>query len=304
MKNEPLISVIIPVYNVELYIRDCLASVINQTYKNLEIIVVNDATPDRSMAIVEEFAKTDTRIKIINHEKNTGIGVVRNDALMQATGEFVAFVDSDDTIDRSYYEKLIKRQFETGSDIVRGSFITNTGFGKVFRYNITVSKMEHKWALSGLLMIGLYRRKLIVDNGILFPEIGLGEDAVFDFKTAFYANHLSTCKDAIYFYEKLKSDSYTHASVEEIKRVHEYVWKAYIEFLNQHSWPKKYNCLEDLFKDNLDMLYDTCPNRQIPSLPEKKKLKLFGFVPLYSIRMKRKSKWILLFNFIPFIKIK
>ena len=103
-KYQPKISVIIPVYGVEKYIRQCLDSVINQTYKNLEIIIVNDGTKDNSMKIVEEYLD-DERIKVINKE-NGGLSSARNRGMEEATGEYISFVDSDDWLDLKMYEEL------------------------------------------------------------------------------------------------------------------------------------------------------------------------------------------------------
>lgn len=97
--NIPKISIIIPVYNVEKYLAECLDSCINQTLKNIEIICVDDASPDNSIKILEEYQAKDLRIKIIRHEKNKNLGGARNTGLANATGEYVWFVDSDDYID-------------------------------------------------------------------------------------------------------------------------------------------------------------------------------------------------------------
>ncbi|MCI7189013.1 MAG: glycosyltransferase family 2 protein [Fusobacterium mortiferum] len=103
-KYQPKISVIIPVYGVEKYIRQCLESIINQTYKNLEIIVVNDGTKDNSMKIVEEYL-SDERIKIIN-KQNGGLSSARNRGIEEATGDYISFIDSDDWIDLNMYKEL------------------------------------------------------------------------------------------------------------------------------------------------------------------------------------------------------
>lgn len=103
--NNPLISIIIPVYNVEIYLKECLNSVINQTYKNLEIIVVDDGSTDSCGKICDEFAKQDSRIKVL-HQQNAGQAVARNKALDIMQGEYLAFVDSDDIIDESYIQTL------------------------------------------------------------------------------------------------------------------------------------------------------------------------------------------------------
>ena len=106
MREDIKISVVIPVYGVEKYIRQCLESIINQTYKNLEIIVVNDGTKDNSMKIVEAYL-SDKRIKIINKE-NGGLASARNRGIEEATGEYISFIDSDDWIELDSYEELIK----------------------------------------------------------------------------------------------------------------------------------------------------------------------------------------------------
>lgn len=101
------ISVIIPVYNTEKYVRKCIKSVISQSYKNLEIIVIDDGSTDNSLNICQEMAMTDTRISIY-HQENGGVSVARNMGLTYATGEWVSFIDSDDYLDTDFYETLIK----------------------------------------------------------------------------------------------------------------------------------------------------------------------------------------------------
>ena len=104
------ISVIVPVYNVEQYLPQCLDSIINQTYKNLEIICVDDGSPDNSGKILDEYAKKDKRIKVI-HQENQGVSVARNTGLDNATGKYIGFVDPDDWIEADYYETLTANLF-------------------------------------------------------------------------------------------------------------------------------------------------------------------------------------------------
>lgn len=111
------ISIIIPVYNSEKYIEKCLNSIIHQTYKNLEIIVVNDGSSDNSLNIIKNYSKIDKRIKILN-QKNEGVSSARNNALKIKTGEYVMFVDSDDWIELNTCEALINEIKKTKSDIV------------------------------------------------------------------------------------------------------------------------------------------------------------------------------------------
>ena len=107
MLKAALLSVIIPVYNVEPYLEQCLDSVVNQTYKNLEIICINDGSTDNSLKILEKYQKKDERIKLIN-QKNKGLSEARNAGLDVATGEYIAFVDSDDYLELNAYEEAMK----------------------------------------------------------------------------------------------------------------------------------------------------------------------------------------------------
>lgn len=126
------ISIIIPVYNTEIYLKDCLESLINQTYKDLEIICVNDGSKDNSLQILEEYSKKDSRVKIINQE-NKGMSAARNNGIKNANGEFIAFVDSDDWLDLNYFEKLHKAIAETNSDIAASSIIRTRENSKKIR---------------------------------------------------------------------------------------------------------------------------------------------------------------------------
>ena len=117
MENKPLLSVIVPIYNVEEYLEKCLDSIINQTYKNLEIILVDDGSPDKCPQICDEYAKKDDRIVVI-HKENGGVSSARNLGLDIAKGEFITFVDSDDWIDETMYEKMMLKQAEENLDLV------------------------------------------------------------------------------------------------------------------------------------------------------------------------------------------
>ena len=103
-EDNPLISVIIPVYNVEKYLEQCLDSVVNQSYKNLEIICINDYSEDNSLEILNCYAKNDNRIIILNNTKNIGLGYTRNMGLNYANGDFIHFLDADDWIELNTYE--------------------------------------------------------------------------------------------------------------------------------------------------------------------------------------------------------
>ena len=122
MENRPLISVIVPVYGTEKYLRKCLDSILNQTYKEIELIIVNDASRDNSEEIIKEYMNMDERIKYVRHAKNRGLFQARISGAEEATGEYIAFVDSDDMIAVDYYRQAINRIVEAAADVV----ISNT----------------------------------------------------------------------------------------------------------------------------------------------------------------------------------
>ena len=112
----PAVSIIVPVYNVEKYLRECLESIINQTFQDIEIICVNDGSTDNSRKILTEYAQTDSRIKITDKE-NGGLSSARNAGLKIAQGEFISFIDSDDWVDKTMIEKLYNNIRALNTDI-------------------------------------------------------------------------------------------------------------------------------------------------------------------------------------------
>lgn len=118
MEEQSLISVIIPVYKAEKYLPDCLDSVLGQTYRNLEVILVDDGSPDDSGAICDEYAARDRRVRVI-HQKNGGVCIAKNAGLNAANGDYIGFVDADDYIDPDMYHSLYERLKTTGADIVQ-----------------------------------------------------------------------------------------------------------------------------------------------------------------------------------------
>ena len=121
MNSNPKISVIVPVYKVEKYLDKCVESIVNQTYKNLEIILVDDGSPDNCPAMCDEWAEKDERIRVI-HKENGGVSSARNAALEVATGDYIGFVDSDDWIEPDMYEYLFQNAIENGAAIARCGF--------------------------------------------------------------------------------------------------------------------------------------------------------------------------------------
>ena len=121
MKND-LISIVVPIYNVEKYLKRCIDSIINQTYKNIEIILVDDGSTDKGPSICDSYKKKDKRIKVI-HKKNGGISDARNEGIKITTGSYLMFIDSDDYIDSNMIEELYKNIIKTKADIVICDFV-------------------------------------------------------------------------------------------------------------------------------------------------------------------------------------
>ena len=120
--GEIKISIIVPVYNGQKYIRTCLDSILNQTYKNIELIIINDGSTDNSKTIIEEYVKRDKRI-VAYHQNNKGVSDARNKGLKYATGKWIWFVDSDDIPSKSFLSEVFKINLKRETDIIVGNYM-------------------------------------------------------------------------------------------------------------------------------------------------------------------------------------
>ena len=200
--NKLLISVIIPVYGVEKYIAQCLESVINQTYTNLEIIVINDGTKDRSAEIAKEYAKKDSRIKVYDFE-NGGASAARNRGIKLASGDYIAFLDSDDWIERQMYEKLISEAIKSNADIVKCGFKNNDN-KVVFLNKIERNRKQNiDLFFDGILWVVLWNAiyKTDIVKQVVFPEnVRCFEDNYASALFLFLAKKVSTVDSYEYNY--------------------------------------------------------------------------------------------------------
>ena len=209
------LSVIIPVYNVEKYLCKCLDSVLNQTFSDIEIICVNDASTDTSLQILNEYRHKDSRITIINNEKNLGLGLTRNHGLQYASGEYVHFLDSDDWLENSAYEKLFKvienfnkpqiihfeYQFCSNIDCAKKRrdypYYKNNLFNKVLNIEQERDIIDiwdrHAWNK-------IFSRKFLAENKILFNDYRCYEDMEFSIKTIISAKSIYFIKDILLNY--------------------------------------------------------------------------------------------------------
>lgn len=133
--NNRLISIVMPVYNTEKYLKRCIESVLNQSYKNIELIIVNDCSPGNADEIINEYINNDSRIKYVTYEKNKGLFGARLEGAKRATGEYIAFIDSDDYVTRDYYNRLVINAEVNNSDIVIGKTIYEKSNGERYINN-------------------------------------------------------------------------------------------------------------------------------------------------------------------------
>ncbi len=183
----PLVSVIIPVYNSENYVEACIGSVVNQSYKNLEIIVVNDGSTDGSQYLIEKYASADSRVVVIN-KTNEGLPLARRSGLSVANGKYIQHLDSDDTLLESAIECLVKRAEETNADIVAAPFyFCYPGQPKRFSGALAFDELKGTDYLDEILNEQAYcsvwsnfqRRSLFQDNAVeTVSHIYYGEDAI------------------------------------------------------------------------------------------------------------------------------
>ena len=209
MSKEKLISVIIPVYGVEKYIRQCLDSVINQSYKNLEIIVINDGTKDRSAEIAKEYAVKDTRIKVYDYE-NGGLSTARNRGLGLANGDYISFVDGDDWLHPDFYKTLSEALETNHADIVKCSIIkTDTVTEKIIGFQKSNTKKADfdlyfsKGILWTVVWNALYKREIAID--VRYPAGVNFEDMYASGMYIFKAGTVTELKDALYYYRQNSS---------------------------------------------------------------------------------------------------
>ena len=203
------ISIIIPVYNVEKYLNRCIDSLINQTYSNLEIILINDGSTDSSLKICEEYVQKDSRIKVIN-KKNEGVSIARNVGIEKATGQFISFVDSDDWIEHDTILKLYNLSQKYNSDYVMIDYIETDGTKKYINKKSNDSCIKKEEFMKLFFKIGSQKcvfypwGKLIKRDNIpkdLFPsDCRIGEDVIANYKILTKTKKIVVSSEILYNY--------------------------------------------------------------------------------------------------------
>lgn len=218
---KKLVSICVPIYNVEQYIEKCAKSLFEQTYENIEYIFVNDSTPDNSIVILRKLMNLYPNRKassvIIEHQYNRGLAAARNTALKYASGEFIMWVDSDDYIDANTVSALIKEQDKTDSDII------SYGVYREYKNKIVIQlppKFEKNTAMAKAIIsrkvfVGvcgrLIRRSLYINNGIMAHEgVNMAEDYSVMPLLAYYAQKVASIREPMYHYNLCNEKSHVN----------------------------------------------------------------------------------------------
>lgn len=251
------ISVIVPVYKVEKYLSRCVESVVNQTLEDIEIVLVDDGSPDLCPSMCDTYAKEDKRIKVI-HKKNEGLGYARNSGMAIATGEYVAFLDSDDYIRNDMYEKVYSELKRTNANCCVTGYVVKKDSGEeIYKENPLGTAIYEgtdiiKKVLAGMLGskpeqardtdVGMsvwkcvYKREILQNNKIIFPSERelISEDIIFQIRAIPYVKHVCTLTDGMYYYcENSTSQSLTKTYSKDKFERYKKLYNTEIEMLSK-----------------------------------------------------------------------
>ena len=267
--GDKIISVIVPVYKVEKYLRKCIDSIINQTYKNLEIILVDDGSPDNCGAICDEYTANDSRVKVI-HKENGGLSSARNAGIDIASGDYIAFIDSDDYIDVNMIKTLYKKISDDNSDmaICNFSYVDENGkmiyekneympikteviSGRDILYNKLLEAKSWYWVIA---CNKIYKKSLF--DGIRYPIGKLNEDEFIIHEIYFRCKKISCIETSMYYYVQ-RSNSIINGeySVRRLDAIEAYLKRLNFVFINNFDSNIIYKyylcywgCLADSYK--------------------------------------------------------
>ncbi len=272
MKQNPQISIIVPVYNVEKYIDCCVQSIINQTYENFELIIIDDGSPDNCPSICDKWGKKDLRIKVL-HKTNGGLSDARNYGLKYAKGEYITFIDSDDYISPFYLEKLYNLIINNDADIACVKHLSFNGNRQVIDNNISDDFLiiDYQKACKELFttqrLTTMAWGKLYAKNIIDTTEFPIGknhEDTATICKYLYYSskfkNKIAISQDQLYYYRQNNSSI---TSTKSIKNLTDSLWSDVVRArffsevnekeLEKMAWKSAVSCAIYQFIDCADI---------------------------------------------------
>ncbi|QQQ26808.1 glycosyltransferase family 2 protein [Chryseobacterium indoltheticum] len=282
---NPLVTISIPIFKCEKFIIRCLESVKNQTYKNLEIVLVNDCTPDDSMSLVKNFmdANPDLTIKIIEHQENSGLSVVRNNGIKASTGKYLFFLDSDDEITTDCIELLVKKAEKTDAQIIiaQNRWIntfdnTTKDFGfptitekKYYDNNLEIFSVYSKGGFPSSSWNKLFKRDFIVDNQIYFVPGLFAQDELWFFHLLLKTDTLAIIDDITYLY-------YLHGEsvIFNRKKKNFENYLTILEYLTKSYKEEKNSELKMLIKNKIILFKEMVLVMQWKALKDKEYLKI------------------------------
>lgn len=231
MMKKPLVSVIVPVYNIERYVERCLESLIAQSYGALEIIVVDDGSTDKSGVVCDGLAKQDARIKVF-HKKNGGLSDARNFGIKKARGEVMALVDGDDYVEPDYVEVMIRAMQDNDADVVICGF-NNVKPKKTILdgKKATVKLLTEQENLEIVAWNKLYKKKLFVENNIWYPIGVRNEDNLTTYRLFTKAKKVAYVDRMLYHYETRSDSIMETTKVEERLAMREKAAVEAVEYL-------------------------------------------------------------------------
>lgn len=261
-----LVSVLVPVYNVEKYFKKCLLSLFKQTYPTIEYIFVDDCSTDSSIQILndvlKDFPNRINNVKIISHSVNRGLAVSRNTALNVASGDYIIHIDSDDYIEYDMIASMIEKATKNNSDMVICDFYLEYPQKTVILKNNFSNKKKdylefliNRKTLSSIVA-RLIKRSVVVDNNIFFIEgLNQGEDYVTSPRVTYYCNVINKVETPLYHYIKFNLDSYTHnidsKTIDDVARATGIL----IDFFSEKGYFDKTILDKCVFMSQLTLLY-------------------------------------------------
>lgn len=280
--KEEVISVIVPVYNVEPYLEECILSILHQTYNALQVILIDDGSTDHSGSICDQFAAFDSRIEVI-HQENAGVSVARNIGIQRAIGKYIIFTDSDDILpEKAYQDLLDARMGNPGLVIGRMQCIDEEGEELQASSSFDIQKIptkrfaeelfeEKKFGYLGYLGDKLFVRNVIIENSLKFdPNIYLNEDRLFIIQYLLHCNFVACCDKVVYLYRQRSGSVITDTRRD--KTVSDREMTVMDSFVLMEAICKKYSdevyyaCVRKAYESALDLL-----NRVSPIDRQKKK---------------------------------
>lgn len=241
MMKGPLISIIIPVYNGEIYIKDCIENILNQSYKNLEIVVVDDGSTDNSAKIAAEYP-----VNMVRFSRNRGLSVARNTGMDIAKGEYIHFMDVDDTINIDFYKELVAAVTETGADTACGGIVNELKPHRtiIFSEKKLIFDVDEKLRITNVGKWGysvryLFKKSFLQAHNLRFEEGRFIEDLPFSLAAVYFSKSMVVVPDAVYTYIHRENSIMTNKNRKHRKKRHRdlrYVKEVRHNFARQHNF--------------------------------------------------------------------